>query len=156
MNKIITFKDLPNLIGKLKDSRRVLIGGVFDLIHLGHVRFLAQAKQHGTLLVALESDANVKHRKGKHRPFHTQTERAEMLTHIDTADYILMLPTLATHADYFNLVKAILPDVIVVTAGDAQLVNKTKQAEIVGAKIVIIPKIATPSTTQLAKLLNLE
>lgn len=156
MNKVIAYKDLPNLITKLKTDKKVLAGGCFDILHLGHVRFLKAAKTHGTVIVALESDENLKRYKGLNRPIHKQAERAEILATLETVDYVLLLPPFSNDWDYYKLTTAVSPQIICVTAGDPLLKNKTAQAKDVGAKIVVIPKIASPSTSQLIKLLNLE
>ena len=59
--------------------KKVLVGGCFDLIHYGHIVFLKEARKQGDyLIVALESDDNVKKYKGENRPVHKQSERAEM------------------------------------------------------------------------------
>ena len=135
----------------------VLVGGCFDFIHFGHVNFLKSAKKlGGKLVVALESDVNVRKTKGHTRPVHTQDQRRQMLEAISFIDKILMLPPMRSDDDYFNLVLKIKPAVIATTAGDPVLEKKRKQAKKVGAKLVIIPKIHTPSTSQLAKLLGLE
>lgn len=158
MNKIFNFAQLPRLVKQLKQSGQqvVLVGGCFDILHLGHIRFLNEAKKYGTVIVVLESDKALRRHKGHLRPIHKQADRAEVLSALETVDYIILLPYLAAHANYFKLVKTISPHVIVVTVGDPLLDNKRAQAQAVGAKIVSIPKIATPSTTQLAKLLGLE
>lgn len=158
MKKIINYQDLLKLIKqlKLKNQRLVLVGGCFDILHLGHVRFLEAAKKYGLVLVALESDSKLKKLKGLTRPIHTQTERAEVLANLKTVDYILLLPEFTKDEDYAQLTQTISPNFIAVTQGDPQLTKKQSQAKQVGAQIVIVPKIATPSTSQLAKLLKLE
>lgn len=158
MNKIVDFNHLQLLVKKLKQERQpvVLVGGCFDILHLGHIRFLNEAKKLGTVVVALESDENLRRYKGVSRPIHQQNQRAEVLAALSSVDYIIILPSFTTDQDYFDLTKTVSPDVIVVTAGDPQLANKQKQAEMVGAKLTTIPKIKTPSTSQLVKLLELE
>ncbi|MBI3343244.1 adenylyltransferase/cytidyltransferase family protein, partial [Candidatus Gottesmanbacteria bacterium] len=60
--------------------KKILVGGCFDLLHYGHIRFLEEAKKLGDhLVVALESDENVRRMKGEGRPIHTQAQRKEML-----------------------------------------------------------------------------
>lgn len=135
----------------------VLVGGCFDLIHYGHIAFLKEAKRYGNyLVVALESDEQVKKIKGSNRPFHTQFQRREMLEAIAVVDEVLMLPEMKTDQDYIDLVNKTNPSIIAITAGDPITDKKVKQAEAIGARAVVIPKIQTPSTTQLAKLLDLE
>ncbi len=158
MEKIITYNDLSRLIEQLRLRKKplVLAGGCFDILHLGHVRFLNEIKKYGTLIVALESDEKVRKLKGENRPIHKQPHRAEVLAALNPVDYIILLPSFSTDEDYRKLIQTIKPTVIAVTGGDPQLSNKQKQAKAAGAKIIIIPKIHTPSTSQLAKLLDLD
>jgi len=138
-------------------KKTVLVGGCFDLLHFGHISFLKQAKSLGDyLLVALESDENVRRMKGDGRPIHTQAQRKEMLEAISVVDEVIELPTMHSDRDYYELVRKIKPSVIAVTDGDPAIVKKREQAEEIGARLVEIPKIHTPSTSQLVKLLELE
>lgn len=135
----------------------VLVGGCFDILHFGHISFLKQAKKLGDyLVIALESDENVRRMKGDARPIHTQAQRKEMLEALSFVDEIITLPTMHGDRDYYALVQKIKPVVIAVTQGDAAIVKKAEQATEVGAKLVEIPKIHTPSTSRLVKLLGLE
>lgn len=137
--------------------KKVLVGGCFDLIHYGHVEFLTSARKLGDyLVVALESDENVRRMKGESRPIHTQTQRKVMLESLRIVDEVLILPPLKTDQDYASLVKDVHPSVIAITEGDPVEDKKRKHAELVGATITVIPKIHTPSTSQLTKLLGLE
>jgi len=139
------------------DNKTVLVGGCFDLLHHGHISFLKQAKQLGDqLIVLLESDENVKRLKGEGRPFHTQEQRKEMLLALTCVDEVRILPPMTEFQHYQNLVRKIQPAVIAVTEGDPKIELKRKQAESVGAQLVVIPHINTPSTSKLAKLLSLE
>ena len=135
----------------------VLVGGCFDVLHFGHIEFLKQAKRLGDhLIVALEADENVRRRKGNARPIHTQTQRQAMLEALSFIDEVLPLSVMNTHEEYYNLVKNIRPTTIAITEGDPYSEHKQKQASSVGATVVEIQKIATPSTSQLAKLIGLE
>jgi rfaE bifunctional protein nucleotidyltransferase chain/domain len=135
----------------------VLVGGCFDLLHFGHIHFLKQAKSHGDcLVVALESDENVRRMKGDARPIHTQAQRKEMLESLSFVDEVIALPPMHDDRDYDELVSKLKPSVIAVTEGDHIIEKKGKQAQKVGARFVVIPKIHTPSTSQLVKLLGLE
>lgn len=99
-----------------KDGRRiVLTSGSFDLIHLGHVKYLARAKACGdVLLVGVDSDAKIRRRKGDDRPMVPEAERLEMLAYQRPVDLIYL-----KHDDdpRWGLVKAAEPDVLVLTAG---------------------------------------
>ena len=137
--------------------KKILVGGCFDLLHYGHIRFLEEAKKQGDwLVVALESDENVRRMKGDSRPIHSQEQRKEMLEAISFVDEVISLPPMATDQEYADLVKRIKPHAIAVTDGDPIVEKKKSHAQTVGAQLVIIPKIPTPSTSQLAKLLGLE
>jgi rfaE bifunctional protein nucleotidyltransferase chain/domain len=140
-----------------KKNNVVLVGGCFDLLHYGHISFLKNAKKLGDhLIVLLESDENVRRLKGENRPFHTQSERKEMLLSLSSVDEVLELPPIVGYQSYFDQIQKIHPSIIAVTEGDPKLQAKEKQAEMAGARVVVIPKIHTPSTSQLAKLLELE
>lgn len=135
----------------------VLVGGCFDFIHFGHISFLKHAKALGNyLIVALESDENVRRMKGNTRPIHTQIQRKEMLESLSFVDEIIALQPMNSDAQYVELVEKIHPHVIAIADDDPIADKKQKQADKVGAKLVIIPKVHTPSTSQLAKLLGLE
>ena len=140
-----------------KREKVVLVGGCFDVLHFGHIHFLSTAKTYGDrLIVALESDENVRKRKGDTRPIHTQSQRKAMLSALSCVDKIIELPTMNTDKEYFELVTTIHPAVIALTEGDLYKDKKIAQAQSIGADVVEIPRIHTPSTTQLAKLIGLE
>lgn len=144
-------------VTNLTNKKIVLVGGCFDFLHYGHIRFLEEAKKHGGwLVVALESDENVRRMKGDNRPIHTQQQRKEMLEAISFVDEVLSLSPMSSDQEYEDFVKRIKPHLIAVTEGDPIVEKKKSHAEMVGAHLVIIPKIHTPSTSQLAKLLGLE
>ncbi|MCX6704127.1 MAG: adenylyltransferase/cytidyltransferase family protein [Candidatus Woesebacteria bacterium] len=140
-----------------KGKVKVLVGGAFDILHYGHIHFLKKAKALGDyLIVALESDKNIKRLKGEKRPIHGQSQRREMLESLRFVDQVIVLADEMKDKDYAKLVKIVSPHVIAVTVGDPILSKKRKQAKEIGAKIVEISKIKVPSTTQIAKLLKLE
>jgi len=132
--------------GRNHKVKVVLVGGCFDILHYGHISFLEKAKSLGDcLIVALESDENVKKLKGPGRPIHTQKQRAGMLKELKCVDEVILLPPIP---DYERLVQKIEPDIIAITQGDTKNTFRVKT--------IIIPKIKTPSTTQIAKLLKIE
>lgn len=141
----------------VKKINTVLVGGVFDILHFGHIHFLKEAKALGNyLIVIIESDQRVKKLKGSSRPFHNQDQRKEILESLKFVDEVIILKDEMSNQDYFDLITKIHPNIIAVTKGDPMYENKKRQAGSIKAKIFEIKKVQVPSTTQIAKLLNLE
>lgn len=134
----------------------VLVGGCFDILHKGHLRFLEAAKKQGDILiVALESNENIRRLKGSDRPVNSRQIREQHLMATGFVDSLFFLPSLPTSTDYLKMVQTIKPDVIAVTKGDPQLKNKQKQAEIIGAKVkVVIKRLPGLSTSEIIKNTN--
>lgn len=151
MDKIISYKNLSRALKKIKPRTKVLAGGCFDILHPGHLKFLEAAKKQGeVLIVALESDENIRRLKGKNRPVNPQNVRAKNLASLSFVDYIILLPELKTDKDYTNLVLKIKPEVIAVTKNDPRIKKKKSQAELVGAKVIpVIPYLKEYSTTKI-------
>ncbi len=133
------------------------MGGVFDILHYGHINFLKKAKSMGNyLVVALESDKNTRKLKGANRPIHSQNQRREILESLDFIDEVINLKGIMKDSDYLELVVKVKPEIIAVTEGDPIIEKKRSHAKKVGAKIVEIKKIHALSTSQIAKLISLE
>lgn len=126
------------LTGCSTPEKTVLVGGCFDVLHSGHIRFLEKAKEQGThLVVALEPDEHI--RQYKHRdPIHTQHQRAYNLKSLRAVDEVVLLPRMHGFDDYKALVEDIRPQIIAVTEGDPQSDNKSKQAQVVGAQMIAV------------------
>ncbi len=119
-------------------SKKVLVGGCFDILHFGHISFLVNAKKKGDLLVILlESDEYIKKSK-RREPFHSQDERAMILSHLDVVDVVVKLPLLTENSEYFELVKKIKPFIIAVTDGDSKVELKQEQACKLDAKVEVV------------------
>jgi rfaE bifunctional protein nucleotidyltransferase chain/domain len=91
LKKLHTLDQLKNIIPKEKinGKRIVLANGCFDLIHVGHIRYLKEAKDKGDiLLVALNSDASVRSLKGKGRPILNEEERVAIIESFSFVDYV--------------------------------------------------------------------
>lgn len=108
------------------------------------------------LVVALESDEKVRRMKGEGRPIHSQEQRKAMLEALSCVNEVIALPPMNNHQDYYDLVTRVRPQIIAITEGDPLETNKREQAAKAAAQLILIPKIPTPSTSQLAKLLGLE
>lgn len=158
MAKIVSLQEITSIINSFrKNNSIVLAGGCFDILHIGHIIFLKEAKKMGNLLlVLLESDEKVRKLKGSNRPYFSQEDRAEVLASINAVDYVILLPLLDTDKDYNNLILQIKPKIIAVTTNDPLISKKKKQAKMVGGEIRIIPYLATLSSSKLAKLLGID
>ena len=155
MGRIVDLQELERFFPRKSGGKIVLTGGCFDILHIGHVRFLSEARGMGdTVVVLLESDRKVKELKGRNRPVFIQKERAEMLSALRSVDLIVLLPMMEDDGDYLNLVTKIKPDIIAVTENDPQIENRRRQAKGVGSELKIIPLTKTFSTSKLAKILG--
>lgn len=132
----------------------ILVGGCFDVLHVGHVKFLKRAKSFGDyLIVLLESDKNIKKLKGSTRPFHNQKERREILKSLKFVDKVIVLPDVVGNKTYDDIIKKIKPNIIAITEGDPIKDKKLLQAESVGAKLKVVKKYKSLSTTDVVKIL---
>jgi rfaE bifunctional protein nucleotidyltransferase chain/domain len=157
MARIVKLQKLERFLPRKSEGRIVLTGGCFDILHIGHVRFLSEAKRMGDyLIILLESDKRVKKLKGKNRPVFIQEERAEMLSALRIVDLIVLLPMIEDDSIYLNLVTKVKPDIIAVTENDPQIEEKRRQAKEVGAMLKIVSLTKTFSTSKLAKILGME
>jgi rfaE bifunctional protein nucleotidyltransferase chain/domain len=157
MARIVNLQELKKVLPRERKGRIVLTGGCFDILHIGHVRFLSEAKTMGDyLIVLLESDGKVKELKGKSRPVFVQEERAEMLSALGSVDLVVLLPMTQNDRDYLDLVMDIKPDIIAVTENDPNIKNKSRQAKEIGGELRIVPLTKPFSTSKLAKFLGVE
>jgi len=127
-SKILKLSDLIQTVEDLRKSGKQIVftNGCFDILHVGHVRYLADAKSEGdVLVVGLNSDVSVKSIKPDNRPIVTQEQRAEVLAGLVFVDFI----TIFDESDPLALISAIKPDILVKGAD-------WKEKEIVGADVV--------------------
>ena len=128
-------------------ARLVFTNGVFDLLHVGHVRYLAQARSLGdALVVAINSDRTVRELKGPDRPIFDQSERAEILAALRQVDYVVVFNDVSPR----TLIGQLLPDVLV-KGGDYQLdqIHGREEVEAAGGKVISLPFVDGASTTTL-------
>lgn len=128
-------------------ARLVFTNGVFDLLHVGHVRYLAQARALGdALVVAINSDRTVRELKGPDRPIFDQSERAEILAALRQVDYVVIFDDVSPRSSIAQL----LPDVLV-KGGDYQLdqIHGREEVEAAGGKVISLPFVDGASTTTL-------
>ena len=122
-------KDNINFIKKIKAERKKIVftNGCFDLLHVGHIRYLSHAKKLGDfLIIGLNSDRSVKKLKGKDRPINSFEDRAILLSALNSVDLVIKFEEQTPE----NLIKDIVPDVLL-KGGDYNI------EDIVGYQIVI-------------------
>jgi rfaE bifunctional protein nucleotidyltransferase chain/domain len=130
-------------------KRLVFTNGVFDLLHVGHVRYLAEARALGdALLVAINSDRTVRELKGPDRPIFDEAERAEILAALRFVDYVTVFDDVSPR----SLITRLLPDVLV-KGGDYQLdqIHGREEVEAAGGNVIALPFVEGASTTDLIK-----
>jgi rfaE bifunctional protein nucleotidyltransferase chain/domain len=144
MKKILDWNELKEVVDRFKASGKKIVftNGCFDIIHIGHVRYLKQAKALGDMLVVgLNSDRSVSRIKPD-RPINPQDYRAEVLSSLDMVDYV----TLFDEETPYELIKFLQPDRLV-KGGD------WKKEEIVGSDIAqetySLPYIEGVSTSEI-------
>ena len=123
----------------------VFTNGVFDLLHVGHVRYLAAARALGdALIVAINSDRAVRELKGEGRPIVKEGERAEILAALRQVDYVTIFDDVSPR----SLVARLLPDVLV-KGGDYRLdeIHGREEVEAAGGRVVSLPFVTGASTT---------
>lgn len=152
MGQIINVKNSTHISSELKKEGKkiVLAGGCFDILHIGHIKFLGEAKKHANLLlVMLESDEAVKKLKGENRPINIQKDRAKILSSLSMVDYVIILSKVLKDKEYDNLILRLKPDIIATTVGDKNEAHKKRQAKKLGAKLVYVKKIRNRSTSKI-------
>ena len=134
-------------------SRRIVFtNGCFDLLHVGHVRYLAAARDTGDLLiVGLNDDASVRRLKGPARPLVAEAARAEVIAALGVVDYV----TLFGEDTPYALIAAVQPDVLVKGSDwAAEDVVGRDVVEARGGRVILIPVVAGFSTTSLVERLR--
>ena len=147
--KIVTTHALQAAVrsAKRRGRRVVFTNGCFDLLHVGHIRYLEQAKRLGDLLiVAVNTDRSVRRIKGPHRPVVPQAQRAEVVAALGCVDYVVLFST----ATPLPLIARIRPDILV-KGGDWSVERIVGKAEVEasGGRVRTIPLTPGSSTTRL-------
>ncbi len=150
-NPLLTWEELTERLDehRKRGEKIVTTNGVFDVLHVGHVRYLQQARALGdVLVVGLNTDACTRRLKGESRPFVPEAERAELLIALRCVDYV----TLFDDATPVRLLEALRPDIH--TKGGDYDVEALPETPIVrghGGEVVILPFTDGHSTTDLAE-----
>jgi D-beta-D-heptose 7-phosphate kinase/D-beta-D-heptose 1-phosphate adenosyltransferase len=144
---ILSREQLINERARLRDAGKKLVftNGVFDILHVGHVRYLQQARALGdALVVAINSDTSARELKGENRPLMNQSDRAEVLAALACVDYVSVFDELSPR----SLIAELLPDVLV-KGGDYSLdqIHGREEVEAAGGRVVSLPFVEGVSTS---------
>jgi rfaE bifunctional protein nucleotidyltransferase chain/domain len=132
---------------RARGRRLVFTNGCFDILHVGHVRYLQAARALGdALLVAINSDRAVRELKGAGRPIMSEGERAEMLAGLGAVDYVTVFDDLSPR----SLIATLLPDVLV-KGGDYALdeIHGREEVEAAGGRVLSLPFVEGASTSSI-------
>ncbi len=151
--KIYMCKELVTILEHLRSNGKVVVttNGCFDVLHLGHLRYLQAARKLGDcLVVAINSDASVRQLKGQNRPLVPEDERAEMLAGLACVNYVVIFPELTP----IDLLSELKPN-IHVKGGDyriEQLIERDT-VEANGGKVIVGLNVPGKSTTDLIEVI---
>ena len=148
-SKLLSIDELLAARARLRAAGQKLVftNGVFDILHVGHVRYLEQARSLGdALVVAINSDASVRALKGAGRPLINEGERAEILAALRTVNYVIVFDDLSPR----SLIADLLPDVLI-KGGDYALdeIHGREEVEAAGGRVVSLPFVEGVSTSAL-------
>ena len=151
--KIHNHSELASILQQAKADGDVVVttNGCFDVLHLGHLRYLQAARQLGDLLVvAINSDSSVRQLKGENRPLVPEEERAEMLAGLECVDYVVIFP----EATPIDLLSELKPN-IHVKGGDYKLEQLIERdvVEANGGKVIVGLNVPGKSTTNLIEVI---
>ena len=151
--KIYRLSELASILQRAKSDGNVVVttNGCFDVLHLGHLRYLQAARQLGDLLVvAVNSDSSVRQLKGENRPLVPEEERAEMLAGLECVDYVVIFP----EETPISLLSELKPS-IHVKGGDYKLEQLIERdvVEANGGKVIVGLNVPGKSTTNLIEVI---
>jgi len=150
---ILQAKKIIPIVKKLRQQGKkiVLTQGSFDMVHIGHGRYCAEAKKYGdVLIVGVDNDKKVQKRKGPNRPVVPEDERLEMMTYLSSIDYVVLKKL---KAPKYNLIELIKPDVLVAT-DETYNQEQINYLQTICGEVVVLKPMATTSTS--AKLRRLQ
>jgi len=154
LEKVVSRPEIAAIAAQARrDGRRIAFtNGCFDLLHVGHIRYLAAARDAADLLiVGVNDDASVRRLKGPTRPLVPDAARAEVLAALAAVDYV----TLFSEDTPYELIRAVQPDLLVKGSDWApdQVVGRDV-VEARGGRVLLIPVVADFSTTTLVERLR--
>ena len=148
-DKLLSQDELLGVRQSLRAAGQTLVftNGVFDLLHVGHVRYLAAARALGdALVVAINSDRTVRELKGEGRPVTNESERAEILAALRVVSYVVVFDDVSPR----SLIAKLLPDVLVKGADYSdKVIVGADLVRALGGRVVLVPLVNGMSTTQI-------
>lgn len=156
--KILNINEAIRTAQSLRKQNKsiVLVGGFFDILHVGHIKFLKKAKRLGDyLFVFLEDDEKSKKLKGKNRPINPQRVRAIILSSLKSVDFVILLIKMTNNDKYDKIIGQIGPNVIATTYSDPAIEHKIRQGKLIKAKVKFVMKrLNEYSSTRLTNLIK--
>lgn len=151
MGQVLIRTEAEKIIEKLKNENKTIVftNGCFDILHVGHVRYLKESAKFGDVLViGLNSDSSVKRLKGNSRPINNEVDRAELLSELGFVDYVVIFDENTPQ----KLLDEIKPNVY--TKGADYTLDTLEEAKTVlknGGRVEFIKLIEGKSTTNVIK-----
>ena len=146
---VIDRKNIGNVVTTLKAEGKKIVftNGCFDILHVGHVRYLKEAKALGDIFIlGLNSDCSVKSLKGSNRPINNESDRAEVLSALKAIDYVVIFDEKTAE----NIVGEVKPDIY--AKGGDYSIDTLPEAKIVaehGGKTVLLQLVDGKSSTNI-------
>lgn len=135
---------------KLFGSKIVLTMGTFDLLHVGHARYIKKARKHGSvLIVGVDDDQKARGRKGENRPAVPYIERSELITYLRYADLIAMKSVSETK---WAMIKVVRPDVLIAVKGTYSNEEVEALREFCGQVVVLDRQAETSTSNQIRRM----
>ena len=149
MNKIVSRETLKEELNMLRQAGKTIVftNGCFDILHVGHVRYLREAKKLADILVlALNSDASVRAIKGEKRPLVPEDERADIMAALESIDYVILFDDPTPQ----QLVEYLQPDILVKGGDWAEAaIAGADFVKASGGRVITIPLTEGRSTTNI-------
>jgi len=151
MGKVVLKNELLNIIDEIRKTNKKIVftNGCFDILHVGHTRYLKKSANFGDILiVGLNSDSSIKAIKGENRPINNQNDRAEILSELSFVDYVVIFDENSP----MNLIDELKPDIY--TKGADYTLETLPEKDIIlknNIKVEFIDFVDGKSTTNTIK-----
>lgn len=145
-DKILNIDQMKATRAEMRQNNQTLVftNGCFDILHAGHVDYLAFSRNQGdALVVGLNSDASVKHNKGENRPINSEEDRACVIAALESVDFVVIFDD----DEPKGIISEIIPDVLVKGEDWAHYISGREIVEANGGKVVLAKMVEGHSTT---------